>query len=183
MSRGSRENARVRREIVLALFTLMKKKNFSEITVSDIIREAHVARASYYRNFDSKEDVIVEYMDQLYKPIMCSGEEPDTNMLFNYEHAVAGFEKALGQFLLNKSQILTLYDNGFASLILDLMNSYIETTAGDMPQNSIERYHLYYISGATFNVLIRWLKEGAMESPHEMARICADFMCEAILKK
>ena len=52
------ENARVRRATANALIALMKRKRFSEISVTDIVREAGIARQSYYRNFDCKEDVI-----------------------------------------------------------------------------------------------------------------------------
>lgn len=58
------KNERVKKEIEKALFTLLERKRFSEITVSDIIRTSGVARASYYRNFDSKEDVIESYMER-----------------------------------------------------------------------------------------------------------------------
>lgn len=52
------ENMRVKKSISKALFTLMSEKNFSEIRVSDIIAESGVAKASYYRNFTSIEDII-----------------------------------------------------------------------------------------------------------------------------
>lgn len=52
------ENMRVKKSIQTALFSLMQKKKFSEIRVADIISVAGVAKASYYRNFSSIENVI-----------------------------------------------------------------------------------------------------------------------------
>ena len=43
------ENMRVKKSIQTALFSLMKKKKFSEIRVADIISASGVAKASYYR--------------------------------------------------------------------------------------------------------------------------------------
>lgn len=183
MSRGSQENERVRRQIISALFELMKEKPSSAITVSEIIRRAGVARASYYRNFTSKEDIICSAMDNIKVQVLPSDDTHSSEDFFRYDIAVHGFEAALSQFLLNKSDVLALYDNGYASLLQGLINEYIEEVVGDMKQASSERYLLYYISGATFNVLIQWLKGGAMESPHEMAKLCADIMCKPVLRR
>lgn len=72
MSRGSQENERVRKEITEALFSLLLRKEFSEITVTDIVTEANVARVSYYRNFETKEAIIEEYVDSVYRDLAAS---------------------------------------------------------------------------------------------------------------
>ena len=64
------ENMRVKKSIQTALFSLMKKKKFSEIRVADIISMSGVAKASYYRNFSSIEDVIYFYIDQIIKNLL-----------------------------------------------------------------------------------------------------------------
>lgn len=176
MSRGATENARVKKSVTEALFVLLKKKNFSEITVTDIINEAGVARASYYRNFESKEAIIEQYMDSLHEEVISSNEYSNVKDVFKYENIIAGFERSLTSFLKNKSYIISLYQNGFGSLIQDILNIYIEDSVGDMPVHSIEWYKLYFIAGAVFNVLIKWLENGAVESPIEIARACADFL-------
>ena len=58
MSKSSMDNQRVKNQIIEGLFSLLRKKAFSEITVTDIVKEAKVARASYYRNFQNKEEII-----------------------------------------------------------------------------------------------------------------------------
>ena len=59
MDKRKTENLRVRKAITDALFELMKNQPLSTVSVSEIIRKAGVARVSFYRNFDSKEDVLV----------------------------------------------------------------------------------------------------------------------------
>jgi Transcriptional regulator len=181
MSHGSIENAKTRKRITEALFTLMKKKLFSEITVTDIIKEANVARATYYRNYETKEAVIEDYMDMI-KEELLPDTETSKEIIFAYDNAINGFEKVLTYFLMNKSYILVLYENGFGSMIQEIINRYMEEIAGDMPNTSTDKYRLYFIAGAAFNILIKWLKGGAMESPHEIAKACADFLNEQLLK-
>ena len=60
MSKASMDNQRVKNQITEGLFSLLRKKSFSEITVTDIVKEANVARASYYRNFQNKEGSLIQ---------------------------------------------------------------------------------------------------------------------------
>ena len=70
MSKASMDNKRVKKQITEALFSLLQDKPFSEITVTDIVKRANVARASYYRNFENKEQIIEAAMDDLRDEIM-----------------------------------------------------------------------------------------------------------------
>jgi AcrR family transcriptional regulator len=181
MYHGTAENQKSKKKIVEALFLLMKRKSFSEITATDIIRKADVARATYYRNFDKKEDILNEFMEELRRDISLE-EHTDNEELFAYENVVNGFEKALNHFLQKKSYVLTLYEKGFGTMIQDTMNRYVEEYAGEMSFRSPNRYLLYFVSGASTNILLQWLSQGAEESPHEIATICANIMSKPIIK-
>lgn len=50
--------------IMNAFYSLMKKKPFQEISITEISEIAGVSRLTFYRNFESKEDVIFEYSDR-----------------------------------------------------------------------------------------------------------------------
>ena len=181
MSKASMDNQRVKKQITEALFSLLRKHSFSEITVTDIVEEANVARASYYRNFQNKEKIIEAAMDSLRDELMADISYDDDEHIFDQENARAGFEKALTCCLVKKSDLLTLYYNGFGSLIQQTFNRYIMEFAGNMSANSIERYKLYFISGAVTNVLIEWLDEGAKEPPREIAALCVSYFTGGIL--
>lgn len=181
MSKASMDNQRVKNQITEGFFSLLREKPFSEITVTDIVKEANVARASYYRNFQNKEEIIEAAMDGLRNELMADISYDDDEHIFNQENARAGFEKALTYCLVKKSNLLTLYHNGFGSLIQQTFNRYIMEFAGNMPANSVERYKLYFISGAVTNVLIEWLDEGAKEPPKEIATLCVNYFTGGIL--
>lgn len=169
MDKRKVENARVIREIEDAFFALLNEKNFSEITVTDLIRKSGVARVSYYRNFDSKEDIIRKYFKQLREEIESALEYSAEKFGDNLNrHLLA---KHLSFYLKEKHNMLILYDNGFGTMMLEEANYYIEDALGDMPNDSIERYRLYFATGAMFNAMIQWLKSGARETPGEMAQI------------
>lgn len=60
MDKRREENLRVKENIINTLFCFMQKKSLSDITVTELVKGAGVARASFYRNYDSKEDVLVK---------------------------------------------------------------------------------------------------------------------------
>lgn len=49
--------------ITSALFTLMKRKKYDDISITEITNKAGVGRVSFYRNFNSKEDVIKRWIE------------------------------------------------------------------------------------------------------------------------
>ena len=59
------ESYSVKHEITDAVMQLMAEKNYMDITVTDIVNKAGVARASFYRNFNSINDVIDTIVDEI----------------------------------------------------------------------------------------------------------------------
>ena len=53
-------NLYVVKHITASLFELMKAKHINDISIGALCDTAGVGRASFYRNFDSKEDVIAK---------------------------------------------------------------------------------------------------------------------------
>ncbi|WP_420022605.1 TetR/AcrR family transcriptional regulator [Clostridium intestinale] len=51
--------------IISALLSLMNKKNYREITIVDIVSEAHIGRRTFYRNFRSQKCYILLGIDYL----------------------------------------------------------------------------------------------------------------------
>lgn len=93
MSKASMDNQRVKNQITEALFSLLRKKSFSEITVTDIVKESNVARASYYRNFENKEQIIETAMDSLRDELMSDINYDDDEHIFNQENAKKDLKK------------------------------------------------------------------------------------------
>ena len=48
-----------------ALFQLMRRKAFEQISVTEICEEAAIGRKTFYRNFELREDVIAYRLDQM----------------------------------------------------------------------------------------------------------------------
>ena len=64
--------------MVDALILLLRKQPYQSITVGQIAAKAGVNRSTYYRNFQSKEDIIKRYYCRILEQGLSRIENPDT---------------------------------------------------------------------------------------------------------
>ena len=106
----------VKERICDAFLNIMTYKPFIDITVSNIVSKANVARASFYRNFSSSSDVfdytikrIVLRLYEIANPVLDSKDEDLwRNFLFEYI-----------SFLMQSQQEYLLISSENLSLVLD----------------------------------------------------------------
>ena len=65
MNGHERQKEQSRQMIENAFFELLREKEFSQITVSEIVKRADVARRTFYRLYEKKESVIAVYFQNL----------------------------------------------------------------------------------------------------------------------
>ena len=58
---------RTRKSLQNAFIELTIQKNFGSVTVAEITERAMVNRATFYRHFQDKYDLLEKYMDALYQ--------------------------------------------------------------------------------------------------------------------
>lgn len=164
MDKRREENLRVKRRITDTLFTLMEEKSLADIRITEIVRTAGVARASFYRNYETKEDVLVTLIRDVLEAYR---EEMDLSggTIYTYENVLLSFV----YFKKNRKYLLDLRRCGFFSVLLDELNHFHETVEGTMPHVSIEKYELYMYIGALANTAVTWLVDGETFSTEEIA--------------
>lgn len=164
MDKRKAANQRVKQCITDALFSLMREKNLSDIRITELIERAGVARASFYRNYRAKEDVLVtlirDILDQFGKEIRL-----DQGTFYTYENVLLSFRC----FQKNREYVLNLYQSGFASVLLEELNRFHEALEGSMPAASIGKYALYMYIGALFNTALVWLTQEPETPPESLA--------------
>ena len=64
---NAEKNSYVREHITATLLKLIRSQPLAQITVSALCSEAGVGRASFYRNYESKEDVLTAHMVRLWR--------------------------------------------------------------------------------------------------------------------
>lgn len=77
---ANKENYSVKSEIEKALLALLSKKEYTSITVTDLVKEAKVARVSFYRYFSSIPDVLDSIADQTAQKLNIEFLPPDGHL-------------------------------------------------------------------------------------------------------
>ena len=155
-------NLYVVEHITEAVLKLMKENDLADISISQICDEAGVGRASFYRNFESKEDVIGKYLKRLLenwsREYTLSGKENFVESLF--EH-----------YWKNRDICILLYRQGLAHLSL---KSIVDACGPKPEQENIVAYTTAYLSYGLYGWIEEWFKRGMQETPKEMAQLWAD---------
>ena len=157
-------NQLVKDRLLSALVALMQYKDWSKITVTELIKDSGVARASFYRNFKSIEELVEYGLHQMTHSYHEGSPSPVEDFhsweLMRYKFRFYGEHAAL---------ILAFHRAKSSISLLDVVTDCVIEAHGDMPASSILKYELYYHAGAFYNMVLCWLEGGAKESPEAMA--------------
>lgn len=159
---------RVAGYITDALFELLKTKNLSDITTTEIIKKAGVCRSSFYRNFYLLEDVIRQYGVSMYGEI-------DQKMPIAHEGMRERLE-AVNTFLWSQRERLTLIEK--RGLFYLLEGPIMDHCKRQMQSLNMwnHRYMADFYAGATTQMMRAWIRNGFEESPQEIAAL----ICELV---
>lgn len=144
-----------------ALLELMKKKSFSDITVSEVAKTANVSRATYYRHFHSLEEVLLYKLSVLLnswvavesaKPVR--SELDVFTSLFTYLQTI-------------KEPLLLMIKAKLEMLLLSSAYQIFEEDFLIKEEQYRQAYHSFGLSGT----ILSWLKRGMKEPPAQMAEI------------
>lgn len=157
--------------ITSSLLKLMETKDFNKITITEIIKNADLTRQTFYRNFNSKEDVLYEYVNKLYESCFNEIEnlpQKDIRVIlityFHYWQKNKNFLMLMSQNNLMHQAINFYYpymSKHFDHSIINLTNIH----------NSKIDYIKYFLLGGLIQVKTRWLESGFIETPTELADI------------
>jgi AcrR family transcriptional regulator len=143
---------------------LMEKKPYVNISISEITSKAGVNRSTYYRNFNSKEDVIKFYFNTKivlsFSLNVMDRDTPAKNRLMKFFQHYHKYKK----------ELVLIYKNGLSHHILDALNELAAIHTDD------ERYQMYWYTGAVYNSLMFWVSNDMNKSPKTMSEIYASLM-------
>lgn len=147
-----------------ALFILLKRKEFSSVTVKEIAPKAGVGRVTFYRRFKSKEEVVLYYFETQKKQYLKETENIGRTM----ENYPVLFKKIFDLIKANADKLLLLKKSRVSYLWLDFLNECFNRLFRE--KFHIENDYLHYArAGALYNLSMRWIYGGCKESSEEMA--------------
>ena len=157
---NEKNNSYVKNQITQALIKLMKNNAFDEIKITSIVKEAQVGRASFYRNFSNKEDVLKQYLIRLIQEWGAEFEQSNNPNLL--------VESLFGHYSKYSEFYNLLYSSNLFHLVLDN----IKSVCGPKPeQDSLQAYTSAWFAYGLFGWIIKWIARDMKESPKEMSEL------------
>ena len=155
--------------IVSALFKLMDDYEYEKISVKDIARKAGVGRATFYRYFKNKEDVIIYYFEHHTRKFVF-GQHIYPRCKEDHIRITAD---ALKMFSHNKRQFKSLKRAHLSDLYLDFLNDrFAKMFEHDNPDGN--HYLPYLYAGMLYNVSMKWLEDDCSEDISALAELIVD---------
>ena len=166
MDKRKEANQRVKKAITDAIFDLLETQSLSDITITSIINRAGVARISFYRNYASKEDVLIRLIRDILDDFRETADY-DISNVYSRHH----LHRVFSYFDKYRFYVINLVKSGYSMMLINELNAFHESIAGDMSIRSKERYRLYIYIGALCNAVFFWLSTGAPESVDDMVDV------------
>ena len=160
-------NECVKESITIALLNLMRKKAFSEIRITEIVNQAGVGRTSFYRNFESKEDVLKKYINELYSDYFLTHKVPGkmSTTVEKRDYMISRF-----RFVKQNSEFFVLLNKN--NLLYEVFESIEKSMLEKIATIDIENvYSSAFMSSACVGVIKEWINRKFKETEEELADI------------
>ena len=149
-----------------ALFKLMKKKNIEKITVDELCEAGGIGRATYFRNFKSKDEIITAYI------IMKWRDYEQKHSLKEHRINDSYRVKRYFEFCYSMRKMNDLIiGQGHHGAILSAYDFIMTDSDTEQPFDSYESYYLAY---GLFGIFMKWAKGGYADSVQEMTQIVVE---------
>ncbi len=160
MRRKSTTSEMMKAYIADSLLILMRDKEFHNITIEEITARAGVNRSTYYRHFNSKEDIILYFLDKI------MGEYLDWSRQQKLDfktYLTRMFEHSLRY----KEQMLTIYQSGLSILFLKILEKYFHSQVDESKPLS-DQYKVSFYIGGIFKHFLLWFSRDMQDEPEVM---------------
>ena len=163
------KNRYVRSQILEALLAMIGEQGFDRITVSALTERAGVGRASFYRSFTSKEDVLRQENRRLTE-IWRLRWEQQAEQTENFLVSLLDFYQEHAPFY------RALYQAGLFQIVLD---DYLKRSEITPQLPNAMAYLKSSLAYLTYGWVIEWVHRGMQESGTELARMIAQSQQES----
>ncbi len=178
MGRLPADKADVKKRTLDALMELQSVRPFEDVSVVELCKRAYLSRQTFYRHYQSKEEVYLEHLDHLLEKLVSherGGSSPED--VFD----------ALGLLLADNRDFLScLFRASLDSRVLHRFERLLESMGGLNGLGDQEQSMQVFLAGGIFNTMKRWAVGKASEDASSYVTtirgICAPVIYAAFLK-
>lgn len=170
MKKTTEASGSTKDRMVGALLKLMESKSYAEASVTDITSLAGVSRTAYYRNYKSKDEILIRRLLDGEKKLIDGIHGKKAKSLREIVVLVSKFFKE------NAEVIKAVYDAGLSQTLTDMLGERIRNYFPIAAASREGSYAVRFYVGATLSVFRLWIDSGTIESAEEIS----DVVCKLI---
>ena len=165
-----------------ALLSLLEQKEYKDICVKDLTEKADVARPTFYRNFKTIDDILIDEMDVIFEEYYEFIEKKMVEGKF-YDSTIKLFE------LLMNNRVLfgAMYKADLSYKILDRFDQYairIKKSVLNPEKLTLKsRYSAHFFAGGCFLVFTKWLEHNMKSPTTELIELVNKYFEHLVLSK
>lgn len=162
-------------QIYQAFTNLLSDKEYSKITVNDILEESQVSRSTFYAHFKKKEDIIKSLADEIFHHVFSLHLEKEENhdfsnaTIFDYDHILTHLAY---HFKENYSLVKSILSSSARTIFLDDVREAIHPLAKVLVTSHLlyqegipEELQIHMLSESYITMMEYWINNGCKESP------------------
>ena len=153
-------NDTVKEALAIALLKLMEHKNLMQISISEIVNKAGVSRSSFYRNFNSKEEILIDYIEKRYRHYFNSLTISSKDIKIFLYHRLHFIKQ-------NKTFFICLRKNNLLNYLFEEMDPDLASyLSGE--QIFASPYHRAMFTSCSAGIIRQWIDNNFKESEEEL---------------
>ncbi len=171
-----RRQKKTREAIFKAFNELLSKENYNQITVQDIIDAADIGRTTFYAHFETKDDLLKEFCEELFDHMIETAHGHYTDSHTNTGHSI--FLHLLIHVQENNQNIASLLSSSnneiFMRYFKNDLNKVILAQYGDtdlMKRSGLPQdYLVNHISSSFVETVYWWIDHKMKETPETIEK-------------
>ena len=177
-----RSSIRSKNLIKKAVAKLIHEKEFSKITVSDVIREADISRGTFYAHFPDIQSVMEQIETEEVKKLVNlvnESKNKDSSVDKTYSFLSAIFNYLYNDFEYYGMLIQSHFLNNYLNRIVEIYYSQTLSTLLDKDKTKDETSANIYLTFTTYGakeVIVAWLQGRIKCTPDELAERVANLL-------
>lgn len=178
---------RSRQALMDALIELMREQAYNKISVAQICSRSGVARPTFYLHFGSKDDLLRGFIEVMFNNFYEQVDDyltktPNTDpiigeIMFRQWSDNAGLAK-----LMVNAEVETIMLNEFRQYVNRVMERYIQAHKLTIQGSTLLPYVVDFITGATFMVIVRWIKDDFPVDATMMGKLYANLVQPGLIQ-
>lgn len=160
-----------------AFLSLMEKKNFDKITITEIAERAGVARLTFYLHYETKEELLLDIFDDLFGKAYRDYYETwkkDQDDNLRVRRVAGAFKKYKEHASLIKAMAETgqlgVIEKNTEMIINNHLHNLMELYDTNIDPR-LMKFAVQYFAGAFMTILIGWINSGMEAAPRVIAVI------------